>query len=158
MASGKTTVGTALAEKLRVPFLDTDSMIVKAAGKNIPEIFRDEGETGFRDREYDAAKSVSSLDPCVISTGGGMLTFDRNGKILSASGTVICLTRDFDRTYAVLSRDRTRPMVYGKTKEEIRALCSSRMEKYRKYAAVVIENNGSIEDCVQSVLKYLRTL
>jgi len=155
MASGKTTVGTLLAETLHVPFADTDDLIMADAGKSIPDIFREEGESGFRDREFAAAKKVSVMDPCVISTGGGMMTFERNGELLSRTGIVICLSRSFETSFAILRSDSTRPMVFQKTKEEIFDLYSSRMDLYQKYAAVVIENNGSKKECVEKITEYL---
>lgn len=156
MANGKTAIGSLLSERLCVPFVDTDSLIAADANKSIPEIFADEGESGFREREYRIALKMASMEPCVVSTGGGMLTFDRNGEVLSRAGIIICLTRDFALSYDILKNDRTRPMVFGKTEEEVRALWAHRTALYKKYAAVVIDNSGEKEDCVDSILSYLK--
>ena len=56
MGTGKTTVGRILAEKLGRPFVDLDEVIVRQAGRSVPEIFAADGERGFRARERDALK------------------------------------------------------------------------------------------------------
>jgi shikimate kinase len=155
MACGKTAVGTALAASLKVPFLDTDETIVREAGKSIAEIFKEEGEAGFRSREHRAALSVSSLGPSVISTGGGLMTFERNASVLSECGTVILLERDFHTSFLLLRNDSRRPIACGKTEAELRSLYESRINAYQKYAAAVIKNNGSIKSCVNSILAFL---
>ena len=75
MASGKTTIGRALAEKINIEYLDTDELLVKTYGMDIPTIFEKYGEEYFRDLEHNIAKKVVEMPVAVISTGGGMLTF-----------------------------------------------------------------------------------
>src|SRR3954471_7938685 len=71
MASGKTTVGRLLAERLEWAFVDLDEVIEEAAGKTVPEIFAAEGEAGFRKRETDAVRAVAQRRKTVVATGGG---------------------------------------------------------------------------------------
>lgn len=156
MACGKTTIGQLLAQELNVPFLDTDEMITAAAGKSIPDIFRDEGEAHFRDLEHDAAKRAALSGPSVVSTGGGMLTFERNGELLQKSGTVILIDRSLDSTVGLLQNDRSRPVAFGRPERELRALYETRMNLYKKYAAAVIANSGSRADCVGKIIRFLR--
>ena len=63
MGAGKTTVGTALATRLDLAFVDTDAEIVRGAGMSISEIFRREGEVGFRKREREAARPTRPSSP-----------------------------------------------------------------------------------------------
>lgn len=69
--SGKSTVGKALARRLKRSFFDTDSMIEEKSQKKIGEIFVDEGEDAFRNLEYIVLQEVLQLPNCVISLGGG---------------------------------------------------------------------------------------
>ena len=156
MASGKTAIGSLLSERLGVPFVDTDSLIAADAKKSIPEIFADEGESGFREREHRVALQTASMAPCVISTGGGMLTFERNGELLQKSGTVILIDRSLDSTVGLLQNDRSRPVAFGRPERELRALYETRMNLYKKYAAAVIANSGSRADCVGKIIRFLR--
>ena len=66
-ASGKTTVGRILAQRLRRPFIDTDEQIIQQAGMSIREIFLAEGEAGFRRRERMVIRVDLPEDRAVIA-------------------------------------------------------------------------------------------
>ena len=99
-ASGKSTLGRALAERLGLHFVDLDERIVAEAGMTIPEIFKSRGEAVFRDIESKALKEVVSglisklqtsnfklSTPAVVSLGGGTLLRDENRGLCEKSGT-----------------------------------------------------------------------
>ena len=54
MGSGKTTIADALGERMDLPVIDLDEEVVKLAGREIPRIFEEEGEAGFRQKEFKA--------------------------------------------------------------------------------------------------------
>lgn len=151
MSSGKTTVGRPLAKKLGYQFLDTDELLVQTYGMTIPEMFQKGGETYFRDLEHEIAKKVCNMTKTVVSTGGGMMTFARNGELLSAHGIVIYLEKDFEECYSRLVLQANRPIVQSKTKEELHQMYEERIALYKKYAAYVIKNHGTIEDAVNQI-------
>ena len=140
MASGKTTVGRALAKEISTHYIDTDELLIETYGMDIPAIFARYGE---------------EMSAGVISTGGGMLTFDRNGEVLKKGGTIICLVRDFDKIYEDLLSDTNRPLARDKSKEELKQMYDMRILKYQKYADHTVENNGSIEDCVKKIISII---
>lgn len=74
MASGKTAVGSALAERLGWEHLDLDDEIVRRAGKPIASIFRDEGEAAFRELERECSRDLLDRPRTVLSPGGGWIT------------------------------------------------------------------------------------
>ena len=76
--SGKTTVGRKLAERMGRPFVDSDQRIEEAAGCTIPEIFRREGEEGFRKREHAVLEELGKESGLVLATGGGCVTREEN--------------------------------------------------------------------------------
>lgn len=92
-ASGKTTLGRKLAERLSVPFFDLDDEISAAAGRSIPEIFSSDGEAAFRALESAALRRLvsSAPRPSVVALGGGALLRDSNRALCEAAGTVFCL-------------------------------------------------------------------
>lgn len=91
-ASGKTTVGRALARALGVKFVDTDLLVCQAEGCNISEIFATRGEECFRDAESRAlAEACAIEEPCVVALGGGTLLRSANRELAEKSGAVICI-------------------------------------------------------------------
>ena len=89
MGSGKTVVGSELAKIMGRRFVDTDELIEEEQGVAIKAIFAMYGEEHFRDLEYECCKNVSRLKNCVVSTGGGALTFERNVEALKESGKIV---------------------------------------------------------------------
>jgi shikimate kinase len=73
MGTGKTAVGQILAKKLELKFIETDTMIERKAGKSIPQIFTDLGETGFRELEIEVIKEIANKQHSVIACGGGLV-------------------------------------------------------------------------------------
>jgi shikimate kinase len=92
MGTGKTAVGRILAENRKMPLLETDQIIEKQAGIPIPEIFRREGETGFREREIAAVREIASVKNTVIACGGGIVLNRINIDRLKENSVIVCLT------------------------------------------------------------------
>lgn len=111
MGAGKTAVGTALARLLKVPFLDSDEEIVKAADRSIAEIFARDGEAFFRDREAEVIARLLRGSPCVLSTGGGAFLSDRNRDQIRQAGVSVWLRADLDLLWARVRHKTTRPLL-----------------------------------------------
>jgi shikimate kinase len=73
MGSGKSTVGPLVAQRLGWRFADADEAIEAAAGCSIPEIFRQHGESGFRQREFEAIARLATEEHLVLALGGGAI-------------------------------------------------------------------------------------
>lgn len=91
--SGKSTVGAHLADRLWQPFVDTDDVIVRRAGKSIREIFAHEGEPAFRDLESQAIVEACQGPPAVISLGGGALDRPQNLDVIRAGAHKVIYLR-----------------------------------------------------------------
>ena len=91
MGSGKSAVGRVLAQRLGWKFVDTDILISDRAGKDIPAIFEEEGEEGFRAREREAISSLAGETCLVVATGGGAPTDPDSLNKLRSLGPIVHL-------------------------------------------------------------------
>jgi len=83
MASGKSSVGRALAKRLDLSFLDLDEEISKVVEMDIPEIFLRKGEIFFRKKEAEVLQEVLTHTPnMVLSVGGGTPCYGRNMELI----------------------------------------------------------------------------
>jgi shikimate kinase/3-dehydroquinate synthase len=89
--SGKSTIAQLVGARLGWPVCDLDSVIVERSGLTIPVIFKTEGEAGFRAREADALREVSSAAPFVVATGGGTFIRVENRRFMESKGWIIAL-------------------------------------------------------------------
>ena len=96
MASGKSALGRRLAAALGYDFVDTDELLLRRTGQTLPEMFAIGGEAYFRDREHETIREAALLPRTVIATGGGVMTFERNARLLAASTRIVHVHRSFD--------------------------------------------------------------
>jgi shikimate kinase/3-dehydroquinate synthase len=89
--SGKSTVGRDVARALGWTFIDTDEEITRRSGADIDAIFTDIGEEGFREVEHEVLREIAGGRHQVVSTGGGIVTGERNRHLMSETGVVVCL-------------------------------------------------------------------
>ena len=141
---GKSTIGKALATKLGKTFADADEKIASLAGKSIPEIFAQDGETVFRDWETKAISQLGKQSGLVIATGGGCVTREENQSILLQNGTLFWLQRQLD----LLPTDG-RPLSQSNRLEDLYRV---RKPLYEAFADHVIDNNGDWDETVQKIL------
>ena len=142
--SGKSCVGAALAERLGMPLVETDAMVVEKTGRSIPDIFARE--------ETAAARRAAAMEGTVISTGGGIILRPENMEILSATGTVYFLDRD-PRDIANTELDG-RPLLSG-GRDRVFLLYDQRINLYRKYARYTVPST-TVDETVDSVLALVR--
>ena len=147
MGAGKSSVGRILARRLGRCFVETDEMIVAAAGRPIPEIFADKGEAHFRQLESDAVRLLALKRGDVIATGGGLPCAEGRLQALRSIGTVVWLGGDFATLYERALRAGDRPMLRGKSREQVEALYESRKPYYAQ-ADVTVNTDGLTTDQV----------
>lgn len=129
--SGKTTTGKKLANKLKLKFLDLDELIQQRDGRHVTEIFSQDGEATFREKEQNALHITSELKDTVIATGGGAPRFFDNMEFMNANGVTIYLRLDEGTLVGRLkSAAKDRPVVKGKNPEEIRQYVKDILENH----------------------------
>ena len=154
-ASGKTTVGRAVAQALSLPFHDCDREVERLTGRTIPEIFAAEGEEAFRAVESRALAALCTAEaPCVIATGGGAVLSAENRRLLRRSGTVFWLDRDLKN---IMSTDCSgRPLLSGGA-EALRTLYKNRRDLYADCAHLLVPD-GTITQVTDYILQTVKEL
>ena len=140
MGSGKTTLGRLLARALSLAFVDLDRVIVRSAGKAIPQIFAEHGENHFRDLEHNALlQTLDGGTPSVIACGGGAVVRPDN-RILLRDVTTVFLKEDTDVLYQ-RTRGPDRPL-RAASREEFGLRYAERLPFYREVADIEVEADG----------------
>ena len=150
MASGKTSVGRALAKRTRRTFVDTDDVVLRD-GTSIEELFDAEGEAGFRAREKRAVVEAASMHGAVIATGGGAVLDPDNVDELKRSGVVVYLRTSTDEIVRRIAEDaRERPLVRAASNGELRTrvdeLLTQRTPIYESVADHVVPSDERTPD------------
>ncbi len=154
MGSGKTVVGNELSKIMGRKFVDTDELIEQEQGVAIKAIFATHGEDYFRDLEFECCKKVSELKNCVVSTGGGALTFERNVEALKNNGKIVFLDASFDVICDRIGNSNNRPLFQDR--EKARALYDERKSKYLHAADYVVNGDMSARKTAMEIAEMFR--
>ena len=139
--SGKSTIGRRLAKSLGVALLDTDTVIEQTTGRTIPDIFTDDGETGFRRIEEQVVRDTLASHDGVLSLGGGAITSPGVREALSGH-TVVYLEISATEGVRRTGGTTVRPLLAGGDRaEKFRALMSQRVPLYRRAATIRVNTN-----------------
>ena len=142
MGSGKTTVGKVLADFLGCPFMDLDDLIVKKAGKSIPEIFAQDGEPAFRQLEARLLRQTVEKyteNPVVLALGGGAVTAPASASLLREKTVCIYLRATLETLLARLEGETAgRPLADASLADRLAA----REPLYEETAHVIIDTDG----------------
>ncbi len=142
MGAGKSTVGRLLASHLEVPFYDLDREIERQSGVDIPTIFEFEGEDGFRRREQEALRELSSREGAVVATGGGVVLRYENRKLLRRTGFVIYLCCPVEIQLQRTLYDTRRPLLQTDDREaRLRSLMAERDPLYREVSDLIVRTD-----------------
>ena len=134
MASGKTSIAKAIAERSGYTLIDTDEMIERKAGMTINEIFEKYGEKRFREIEHECVAEAAAHNDAVISTGGGVVLDKSNLKALRQNGVIINLAPDFSVIQERLAAAAaTRPLLQNTDIEAVRKRFEDRLPYYSDY-------------------------
>jgi shikimate kinase/3-dehydroquinate synthase len=133
MATGKSTVGAALAARLGAVFLDTDVEIERLTGKRVPELWQQEGEAAFRAREAALVERIFTEGSAgVIAFGGGTVTVARTRRVALDRAIVVTLTASPETIVARVPDVAARPnlAIGGNPVARAAELLQARAEAY----------------------------
>lgn len=144
---GKSAIGRALARRLGKSFVDLDHEIVDRAGRPIPEIFAREGEGAFRALESGLVREAGARTGCILSTGGGVVTRRENYAPLHQNGVIVHIRRDLS-----LLPTEGRPVSQSM---DLGELWQRREPLYDAFADLTVDNDRTIEDAAEEIVKEL---
>jgi shikimate kinase len=139
--SGKSTIGPLLSGALGVSFRDVDADIVATAGREISDIFVDDGEDHFRALERAAVAAALSTHDGVLSLGGGAILAAETRALLH-SHTVVYLSVDLPDAIARVGLGSGRPLLAMNPRATLRFLLDQRRPLYEEVATLTVKTDG----------------
>jgi len=157
MGSGKSAVGRRLAGRLGLDFIDSDVEIEARTGVDIPYIFEQEGEAGFRARERDLLDELTARSRVLVATGGGAILDPDTRARLRSRGRVVYLRTSVNQQLARTRRSGHRPLL--RTPDPLgtlERLLQVRAPLYEETADVVVDTDGrKVKSVVEDILRRL---
>jgi len=142
MGTGKTAVGGELARLLDVKLIDVDTEIEKSGDMTINEIFKQFGESRFREIETEMIRKLSENKNSIISTGGGAVLRQENMDIMRSNGVIVCLMATPETVLKRTSNNTDRPLLQVEDPlKKIKELLNFRKPFYEK-ADIMIDTEG----------------
>jgi shikimate kinase len=138
-----------LSAEWKCPHVDTDDVIVKKAGCSIGDFIREKGEPAFRELEFEALEEALTSEG-VVSTGGGIVTFEKSRTALKAAPTVWLDTKDEQITPRLGGTDR--PLLDGNPGQILKLMREARAPFYEEVSRARVDASGTLEDVKNQIL------
>ena len=161
MASGKTTIGNALAKKMNFQFIDLDQYIERREVMTVPDIFKVKGEIYFRKKEtFYLSELISNNNNSVISLGGGTPCYGNNMELLHSSenSITIYLKASLNELVKRLSKDKQNRPLIAHLKKEVDLLefigkhLFERSNYYGRASKTIDVDNKLIDDIIEEIV------
>ncbi|HEX5299752.1 MAG TPA: bifunctional shikimate kinase/3-dehydroquinate synthase [Streptosporangiaceae bacterium] len=142
MGAGKTTVGHIMAERLGLPFVDSDVLIEQRDGRAIRDIFTAEGEPWFRQLEHDTVAGLVRGPEAVIALGGGAVE-DLRSRAVLRNARVVYLRVSYGEAMSRVQTDEFRPMLHRPDLDEV---YRRRLPVYEDLSVLTVDTDGRRPD------------
>jgi len=156
MGAGKSTIGRRMAARLRLPFVDADTEIEKAADLTIPEIFEKHGEPYFRAGEVRVVARILDSGPQVLATGGGAYMNPETRARIRERGISLWLKAELDVLMKRVKRRGDRPLLKADDPQAVlKRLMDERYPVYAEADLTVVSREASHDEVVEDVIAAL---
>jgi len=156
MGAGKTKLGRIIASSLKLPFIDADTEIEKAAGYSVREIFDQFGEPYFRQGERRVIKRILSEKPAVLATGGGAYMNLETQKAITKHGVAIWLRADLDLLVRRTKGRRGRPLLNkGNERDILSNLIDERYPIYANAEFIIDVSDEPANETAKNIINML---
>ncbi len=154
--AGKSSVGRRVADRLKVPFVDSDHLIESEAGMTISDIFVTRGEDAFRELEAAVIERAVGETSGVLALGGGAVMRPRTRDLLTGQRVVWLRVSAADAANRV-GLNTARPLLLGNVRSTLTRLLAERNPVYEDVATDIIDTSGrSVREVVDAVVKAVR--
>jgi shikimate kinase len=155
MGAGKSSVARALGKRLDWKVEDVDTLIEREERRDIPTIFRQDGEPYFRARERAVLIGLLPERGTVVASGGGTFADAANRELMLRDGAVVWLDAPFSTVLGRVPLDGRRPLAADRL--EMEQLYNQRLAAYRQAHLRVDAGRGSVEELVDHIVEWLGT-
>ena len=161
MGVGKTTIAKLLANKLKLPFFDTDQIIEQQEKRRIAEIFKKKGELYFRLLETELLKQYNRKG--IVACGGGLAIHNNNMELINSKGISIYLKASSNHLYNQLKDDKQdRPLIANITNEELKLHITKELKNrspfYELARHTILVDGKNIAEILREINALIRTL
>jgi len=162
MGVGKSSIGLGAARKLDFAFVDLDDYIRKHENQSINDIFKNKGETAFREMEHQYLTRLEFGDApfALVSTGGGTPVYHDNMEYMNSHGRTIWLETPLSIIIERLKDMKDdRPLISSiqnqKMEEHLRKMYESRLPYFNK-ANLKLQNIGYDHEVIDKLVGLIR--
>ena len=153
MGSGKSSIGNLVSEKLHLPFIDIDSLIVENSGMSVSEIFEKKGESYFRNLEEKITlKSLKKINN-VVSLGGGGFINDKIRKEILSNHFSFWLNCNESTLMRRIKGSKKRPLAFKSTDQELKKTIKDRSKIYSNAQFKINCNKLTKNEIVKKIIK-----
>ena len=153
MGSGKSSIGNLVSEKLNLPFIDIDSLIVENSGMSVSEIFEKKGESYFRNLEEKITlKSLKKINN-VVSLGGGGFINDKIRKEILSNHFSFWLNCNESTLMRRIKGSKKRPLAFKSTDQELKKTIKDRSKIYSNAQFKINCNKLTKTEIVKKIIK-----
>ncbi|MDC1496839.1 shikimate kinase [Pelagibacteraceae bacterium] len=157
MGSGKSSIGSLIAKKLLLNFIDIDNVIENELGLSIKKIFETKGENYFRKFEEKTTLKKLKSSSTVISLGGGAFSNKEIRKEVIKNHISFWLNWSDDILLNRIKNSKKRPLAFNSSKNEIIDLIKKRSNIYSKALYKIECDNLTKNEIVKEILKIYET-
>ena len=153
MGSGKTTIGKELSNRLAYSFRDTDQMIVTQTGREISDIFLEDGEEEFRALEKIILRTALLEDGAVLALGGGAcISIDAQSALRASGAFIVYLRISLSQVSTRVGFNQGRPLLMGNPRAQWQSLMNERKPIYEGLASYLIDvDERNVEEIAQEI-------
>ena len=157
MGSGKSSIGYLVSKKLNLSFIDIDNLIEAKTNMTIAEIFKEKGESYFRDLEEKISNTILKTKNRVVSLGGGAFMNKHIRKEVLSNHFSFWLNCNEKVLLQRIRINKKRPLVHKSTDEEIKEIIKKRNKIYAKAQFKINCNKDTKTEIVDRIIKIYET-